>query len=219
MIRILLVSLAVALATLANAAPEVVRDARHSAVSLTTAPSDVDGRRYCSGAVVQLEQGPRVITAGHCVSEAGERVYLRDIRGNFYTATVESMEFDWPEDYAVLTSAAQWLLPALEVGGPMVIGDTYYSWASPHGYKLLFFRGMYAGITMPNFDQRGGDLSTTGMPWLAIDGAGGSSGSVVLDSEGRAVAIHVGGLGTRAAPPGYNVSIPLRGGLLAPLPS
>ena len=215
-----MIRLVIALALLlgvAFAAPDPVRESKHSAVSI----AQQDGTRYCSGAVVNLPQGPRIVSAGHCAVEVGQRVYVQDIQGNQYLARVEEMHFDWPEDYAVIRSVAQWLLPALEVGGPMTIGDTYYSWASPHGYELLFFRGMYAGTIMPN--ESGDGLDPTGMPFLAIDGAGGSSGSIILDSRGRAVAIHVGGmLGNIIPPEGFNpprwVRIPVRGGLLAPLP-
>ena len=148
-------------------------------------PSGTGWSAYCSGAVVERHG----VTAGHC-AEAGERVYLRDYAGYIYLGRVTSSCYEWPAcDNAVIEGAFVWLLDSLETAALPEPGTVVSYVGTPSGLGLFTFRGRYLGLMTldPGFEQ------IHALPLFDVSSAGGSSGSIILDAEGRAISILVGG--------------------------
>lgn len=145
-------------------------------------------RAYCSGAVVD-----RVgVTAGHCVDdlEPGDRVYVRDADGRVYNARLEESCFEWPRcDHALLSGAFTYLLENHRLGTRPEIGELVQYTGGPYAAGLFRFTGTYVG---PFWDDPGMDR-VHGLPLFNITAAPGSSGSIILNRMGDAVAILVGG--------------------------
>lgn len=143
--------------------------------------------RYCSGAIVTLPEGNRVVTAGHCV-EAQEEFFVRDYDGNIYPATLERNEFNRKQsitDYAVLRSVAAHVLPSIKIAtSPPAIGDTLCAWISPLGLAPVLSCGMYAGIT-----ESSEGFAGDGMMLVVMSIDHGASGGVLLNERGEAVGI------------------------------
>lgn len=214
---VLVALLAVAgVAAAAEALPAAVVAARDSAVRiLALTPTGV--RPICSGSVVALPEGPRVVSAGHCVDDAPEGRYLAlDARGYRYVLTLERFVMAWPHaDYAVFRSAAAHLLPALPLaplraparGEPerCEVGEALYVWTAPLGLGLFLSHGYVAGV----MDDYHTDDVIDGMVLVALNADKGSSGSVIVNARGEAVGILVGGFSPQSK---------LAGALMVPLP-
>ncbi len=81
--------------------PAAVLAARESAVQIIQREV-VDGKvaydAVCSGAVVQLEAGARIVSAGHCLEDAPNGDYLAyDMAGRLWTMHLEGRENEWPK--------------------------------------------------------------------------------------------------------------------------
>jgi len=213
--RRMILSAALALATLGVAqSPQAVVLARPTAVQIfvkTTAAGKVSYRATCSGAVVRLERGARVVSAGHCVDGREKLAYSAlDYQGKMHDLTLEQFEMNWPkQDYAIFASAATDTLPALNVAAEHPgIGQDVYSWSGPMGLGLMLFHGEVSGQLSTPHDPGGDEIA--GM-WYSSNllTDQGASGSVVLNDKGEAVSILVGG---------FNTEIKLAGAFFAPLP-
>ena len=208
--RVILVTVcAVALGYLAwgkSSAPEAVLDARDATIMLGAYDADGVFSRYCSGAFVE----GRVVTAGHCVEGRAE-VLIETVDHYVYRARVVRAVKAWPAvDYAVLrVDIAPGLYPSLEVGDGMVPGENLYAWSGPWGLGTLLLEGTYAGRIS---DDQSVPNEIRGMHYATMNGAGGSSGSIILNEDGQAEAILVGGFGEDSR------SIRLTGSLLVGLP-
>ncbi len=210
--RTLLYLLALALPTNATArVPAAVLSTRASAVQII-ARSEGAFRAMCSGAVVRLERGPRIISAGHCVEEAPLGNYWAlDAQGRLWTLGLEEWAFKWPKaDHAVFRSVAASFLPALN-GAPRTceVGEDVFAWSGPLGLGLMLFRGEVSGRLSVPYDAEG-EAALGGMVYSSnflIDG--GASGSVVMNEAGEAVAIVAGG---------WRPEVKLSGAFFAPLP-
>lgn len=203
------VLLALTFATFAFAvpgAPESVLSAKESSVMLGRYDDDGIFTRYCSGAWLE----GKVITAGHCV-EGNVHPLIQMVDGYVYEGTVERAVKAWPiGDYAVVrVDIAPNLYPSLERGDGLQYGESLYAWSGPWGIGTLLLQGNYAGrvnedMSLPN-DVRG-------MHYTDMNAAGGSSGSLVLNEEGKVEAILVGAFGED------NRTLRLTGSLLVELP-
>ena len=168
-----------------SGAPNPVVSARQSVVSIVK-PTPDGWRRVCSGAIVLLQEGPRVVTAGHCVTNAS--VAVQDIDGRVWPAGVERHEFNptiGERDYAVLTTPLQYLVPGIRKAlEPPAWGADLFAWSSPLGIAPILMGGMYAGRVLTGRSE-----PFDGMMLVTMNGDHGSSGSVILDARGRAVGI------------------------------
>ena len=193
--------------------PRSVFDARSAAVNVAVI---VDGNitNICSGSVVELERGPRIVSAGHCVADhfSGEEIdrqyVLVDTEGNLYPATVEEFLFD-PEvgndDYAIFRSSFQYLADAIPLADePLQTGDDVFAWSGPLGVDVILLRGYVSG----RLQVEGGDV-INGQWFVSMNSDGGSSGSVILNAEGEAVGVLVRG---------WNTKVKLYGAILSELP-
>ena len=158
-----------------------------SAVTILRQNGAGESAHGCSGAVVALPQGNRVISAGHCTGNE-YRYYARDVSGTTYTLRLEEAVTNLPHgDYAIFKSVAAHLLPALEVGEPPRLGDTVYTVSDPLDYGLLFFVGRYAGTFNPPAGHA--KENWRGSMVMDLSGARGSSGSIVVNQQGQAIGI------------------------------
>lgn len=213
--RRMMLSAALALTTLGAAqSPQAVVLARPSAVQIfvkTTTNGKVSYRATCSGSVVRLERGARILSAGHCVDGREKTEFSAlDYQGKMHDLTLEQFEMNWPkQDYAIFTSEATQTLPALNVAKVApAIGDDVFSWSGPMGLGLMLFRGEISGQLSTPHDPSGDEIA--GMVYSAnLLTAPGASGSVVLDRDGNAVYLLVGG---------WSVDTKLNGSFFSPLP-
>ena len=208
-----LLLLALCLSGTALGTPAAVLSARQSAVQILWAKK---GKQHaiCSGAVISLPEGPRVVTAGHCALEPeliGGTFAALDAQGHIWPLRLERAAFQWPQrDYAVFNSAAEYLLPALKVSSrAYVIGSDCYSWSGPAGLNIMLFHGEVTGQLHTPTDPVG-EAADGGMWYSAsLLITGGASGSSVLDENGDVLGLLVGG---------FDLKTKLGGAFFAPLP-
>lgn len=205
--------LALFLSGTALGTPAAVLSARQSAVQILLA----DGGKQnavCSGAVINLPEGPRIVTAGHCALEPGligGTFAALDAQGHIWPIRLERAEQSWPEqDYAVFSSALQYTIPALKISGRSYeIGQDVYSWSGPSGLNLMLFHGEVTGQLHTPTDPAG-EAKIGGMWYSAsLLITGGASGSSVLDEDGDVMGLLVGGFDTKTK---------LGGAFFTPLP-
>lgn len=204
-------------------APDAVLGLRPSAVQILLTKADEKGhvstRAICTGTAVNLPEGPRILTAGHCTLPENDKdttfdhatLSLLDYRGHVWPMRLERAELDWPRnDYAVFRSAAAYMLPALKVAKTQPkIGDDVYSWSGPMGLALMLFHGEMSGALHTPYDEES-EARVGGMTFSSnLMVAGGASGSAVLNPQGEVTGILVGGFG---------VAVKLSGAFFAPLP-
>lgn len=167
--------------------PEAVLREREASVSLGEYRKGVF-TRYCSGAFVKHY----VVTAGHCV-EGKLSVLIQTTDGRIYQAQVLEAGQGWPVlDYAVLRSPAAYLYPSLELGNGLEQGEALYAWSGPAGLGTLLLEGIYSGRIA---DGPSVPDQIKGFHYTTMNATGGSSGSLILNDEGQAEAILVGGFG------------------------
>lgn len=202
-------------------APQVVLGLRGSVVQILETQTDggiASTRAICTGTVVALPEGRRILTAGHCVLEAdGDKALaigalsLLDDKGRVWPMTLERAVLDWPRnDYAVFRSVAQYVLPALKVAkvAPS-IGDDVFSWSGPLGLAPMLFHGEVSGQLHAPYDGNA-ESRVGGMLFSSnLMVAPGASGSAVLNSRGEVTSILVGG---------FSPSVKLAGAFFANLP-
>ncbi len=191
--RRLLPLLSLALLSVAAATPSAVLDARGSAVQII-ARAEGKFRPICSGAVVKLERGPRVLTAGHCLLPEAPTspLWALDHQGRLWTLGLEEWAHQWPKaDYAVYRSVATAFLPALNIAKPCQAGESVWAWAGPLGLGLMLFRGEVAGALSTPYDPEG-EAQLGGMAYSTLPITRGASGGLALNERGEAVGIVVG---------------------------
>lgn len=189
------------------ALPYAVWGAADSSVRVFAATDD-GFRAVCSGAAVELPEGPRVVSAGHCVDEDGDTrapYIAEDAVGRRYLLRLERFEKDWPRaDYAVFRSTAAYLLPTIKPARHVRVGEDAYVFTAPLGLKMFLSKGYVSGKLYESF---GGEVD--GMYLVDLNSDGGSSGSIIVNRQGEALGILVAGFGTE---------VKLGGAIMAPLP-
>lgn len=158
----------------------------------------------CSGGIIR----GYVVSAGHCVSDNPTGVYLaRTTDGRLWPLRLVDYALAWPgADYALFRSPLAYLRRGYAIGSLEALrpGDAIYYWGSPLRIQTTYFAGYYSGrIHDPDVPR------IAGMALVIIAGDFGSSGSILLDSGGRAVGILVGG---------FSAEVKLHGVLAVPLP-
>lgn len=215
---LLLLALSTLLGSSEALAPNPVLLARQSAVQILMAVKGKQ-RAMCSGAVVMLKEGPRILTAGHCSQKtsAADKTFdhasfsLLDADGHVWPMRLERAEFHWPTaDYSVFASPAQYFLPALKVDrAPLQISEDVYSWSGPAGMNIMLFHGETTGVLHFPTDPTS-EAAVGGMTYAAnLLTAPGASGSMVLNERGEATSILVGG---------FDPKVKLAGSFFAPIP-
>jgi len=146
----------------------------------------------CTGTMVSTEDGPRFLSAGHCVSDWPKaRFYVS--RGadpdQLFRVHLAWWEFEGIErwrygDFAVFklteTFRPEVAIPICkELPEP---GESVWAWTGPFGMLPVFRSGVYSGeIHFP--DSPEGEAAVGGMLLIDINGAPGSSGSGLLRME------------------------------------
>lgn len=193
-----------AVMSIATAAPSAVMKASQAAVSIMLQDKNTDGWfTICSGSFVDLPLFPKekvIVTAGHCVDGLPKNSYAATLYNND-TVDLELVDymFAWPiNDYAVFRvvekdqKAIQNIKPVKVAKTKMTVGDPVYMFSGPIGTVVNYYEGYYSGKMGFN-DQ---PTEVDGMDWVIIDSAPGSSGTVMLNKQGEAVGILVGGFDT-----------------------
>jgi len=180
-----------ALAFAVAAPPAAVRQAGQAVYNLWVLQ---DNRMavICTGTVVSTEDGPRFLSAGHCVSEW--------FRGRFYISRAADpdqlirVHLAWWQfegiwrwtygDFAVFklpeTFKPDVALPVCE--GLPEPGEDVWAWTGPLGMLPILRTGVYSGeIHFP--DDAELEKAIGGMLLIDINGAPGSSGSGLLRME------------------------------------
>ena len=160
----------------------------------------------CSGAVVDLGDRKRIVSAAHCFQQ-GKRYYVRDHTGKVTPVQVERS--DTVKDHAVLTGVAAQTLPAIPIADePLKLGEVVFVWEAPISMNPIVGIGYYAGKGGSSDDPLA-QAALGNRDYVVVNADVGASGSIVMNSEGEAVGILVAGLG-----PGTK----LGGVSLAPMP-
>lgn len=171
-------------------APREVREARGAVYNLWVLDGGVMAV-ICTGTAIQTEEGPAFLTAGHCVADApNARYYISQavdpdvlVRVRLRWWEFEGIEA-WKEgDWAVFTLPDGWKGPTLPVcRGVPEPGEDVWAWTGPLGMLPILRAGMYSGeLHFP--DSPEDEEAVGGMPFVDIEGAGGSSGSGMLRLE------------------------------------
>lgn len=173
----------------------------------------------CTGTVVATSDGPRFLSAGHCVADFPRtaRYYISREADPDYLVRVRLKwwEFQgierWKEgDFSVFELPQSFKSPALPLcASNPAVGEDVWSWTGPLGMLPIFRSGIYSGELHFPDDQESED-AIGGMGFVDIEGAPGSSGSGMLRLEKNAPCvwgIWVGGYRERPS-----------GAIIAPIP-
>jgi len=190
-----LMALALFLGIALAVVPEDVRSAGAAVYNLWV----MDNGRVaiiCTGTIAQTADGPRFISAGHCVSDFPRaRYYISRsadpdqlVRVHLVWWVFGGIEA-WREgDYAIFRLPESFqpeaALPICK--GLPEPGDSVWAWTGPLGMLPILRTGVYSGeIHFP--DDQAIEEAIGGMPLVDIEGAPGSSGSAMLRLEGERV--------------------------------
>lgn len=190
---------AMVLATnVAMAIPKGVQEARQAAISLLWLDRNHEAwRAICSGSFIKINGQTYVLTAGHCVDEFPNGSYGA-VMSNDDTVDLklESYSFAWPiADYALFKVVDKDLeaiknIKPLNVGTLLhTIGEQVFMWSGPLGTRINYYEGYYSGKM--GFADSPSEIDD--MDWVVISATFGSSGTVVLNADGEAVGVLVGG--------------------------
>jgi hypothetical protein len=146
----------------------------------------------CTGTVIATDDGPRFLTAGHCVEDAPRaRYYISQAVDPDYLVRVQLQVWkfngveNWTDgDFAVFRIPDNFTTPALAVcrKNPAE-GEDVWAWTGPIGMLPIIRSGVYSGeLHFP--DSPEDEAAVGGMPFVDIEGAPGSSGSGMLRLEG-----------------------------------
>jgi hypothetical protein len=205
-----------ALASALAAPPAAVREAEKAVYNLWVLHNNRMAV-ICTGTVVSTEDGPRFLSAGHCVSDWPRARFYVSRSANpdrLFRVDLAWWEFEgiWRWSYG---DFAVFKLPETfkpEVAIPICKelpepGEDVWSWTGPLGMLPVLRTGVYSGeIHFP--DSPEDEEAIGGMLLVDINGAPGSSGSGLLRmEEGRvcvfgiwAGAFTVGRAGTIVSP-------------------
>ncbi len=189
---LILLLLSISSAGASNAFPAPFLEARAS-VFVLIQKNGITWDAICTGAMVELKDGPRAVTAGHCVSDEPKAGYaLIAADGKRWRVTgVEDFVNAWPADYAILRSEAEGELPALSVApSDPQLGEELYVWDGPLGMTPFPMRGDYLGLISHTFSRDRGPHE--GMRLVNFNADRGASGSIVMNENAEAVGILVG---------------------------
>ncbi len=146
----------------------------------------------CTGTVVSTEDGPRFLSAGHCVADwPRARFYISRAADpdRLFRVDLVWWEFEGIErwsygDFAVF-KLAETFKPEVAVPickGLPEPGEEIWSWTGPFGMLPVIRTGVYSGeIHFP--DSPEDEAAIGGMLLVDINGAPGSSGSGLLRME------------------------------------
>jgi hypothetical protein len=186
-----------ALASVWAAPPATVRQAEKAVYNLWVLQNN-QMAVICTGTVVSTEDGPRFLSAGHCVADWPKaRFYISRAADpdQLFRVHLTWWEFEgiwrWSYgDFAVF-KLAETFKP--EVAIPICEelpepGEEVWSWTGPLGMLPVFRSGVYSGeIHFP--DSPEDEEAIGGMLLVDINGAPGSSGSGLLRMEGDRVCV------------------------------
>jgi S1-C subfamily serine protease len=157
----------------------------------------IDGRTVCTAFAVVGSKGEQVLlSAGHCAMNVTDKTALTafDAKRNInYPIKLLFMRLSWSEtlDYAVFGYRDKVPPTALrttklipDLGDPVMVVE------GPLGYVPFVTWGFYSGLAGVADDPRN---HITGMYWIQLPASPGSSGSPVLDRNGKVWGILVGG--------------------------
>lgn len=146
----------------------------------------------CTGTMVSTEDGPRFLSAGHCVSDWPRARFFVSRSANpdqLFRVDLAWWEFEGIErwsygDFAVF-KLAETFKPEVAVSiceGLPEPGEEVWSWTGPLGMLPVLRTGVYSGeIHFP--DSPEDEAAIGGMLLVDIHGAPGSSGSGLLRME------------------------------------
>lgn len=185
---------------------EIIKARRDSAVQVLVENRPGPYFPVCSGAVVDLGDKKRIVSAAHCF-EQGKRYYVRDHTGKVTPVQVERI--DTIKDHAILTGVAAQTLPAIPIADELLeIGEVVFVWEAPLSMNPILGIGYYAGKGGSSDDPLA-QISLGDRDYVVVNADVGASGSIVMNTDGEAVGILVSGLGPDAK---------LGGVSLAPMP-
>lgn len=173
-------------------------------------------RVICSGTVIQSKQGPRFLSAGHCVEDAtAARYYISQATDPSFLVrvTLEDWYDTWPtSDYSLFSLPKGFHSPALPLcAGQAAIGEDVWSWTGPLGIVPVLRTGMYSGpLHFPDDSEAENEVG--GMFFVQTNGDGGSSGSSLLRLENGSVCVWAIWVG------GWTTHVKLDGALGVPIP-
>ena len=187
-------------------ASEIISERRDSAVQILVEQKPGFYFPVCTGAVVELGDKKRIISAAHCF-EQGKRYYVRDHSGKITPVQIEQL--NTIKDHAVLTGVAAQTLPAIPIAAePLELGEVVFVWEAPISMDPIVGIGYYAGKGSSSDDPLA-HAALGNRDYVVVNADVGASGSVVMNAQGEAVGILVAGLGP---------STKLGGVSLAPMP-
>ncbi len=195
--------------------PEPIVQARAAAYNLWA----VEGGRIgviCTGTLVRTADGPRFLSAGHCVADApNARYYIS--QGSDPDLLVRARLKWWEFEGVGAWKEGDWAV--FELPGPFdasaalplcaerpAVGEDVWAWTGPLGMLPILRGGSYSGeLHFP--DSPEDEEAIGGMMFADINGAGGSSGSGMLRLEaGRPCVFGVWVGGFRDKPAGAILS-------------
>lgn len=185
-------------AGIAHAVPKGVQDAEKASISLLWLDKNHEAwRAICSGSLIKINEQIYILSAGHCVDEFPNGSYGAVLSNDdTVDLKLESYSFAWPiADYALFKVADKDLdaikdVKPLNVGRPLkTIGEQVFMWSGPLGTRVNYYEGYYSGKM--GFADQPSEIDD--MDWVVISATFGSSGTVVLNADGEAVGILVGG--------------------------
>lgn len=204
--------------------PSLAETIKKSSVTIISEDSVGNREAVCSGAVVNMSTGPKILTAAHCYS-ADRRYFAKDKDGQLWPLSIEGINDKLPYDYMILNSPATLVLPAIPLADEMPLpGDIVLSWISPIGLNPILSVGAVSGrieeAVIPPPAQTankpgtaaGGksEMDALNNRWLAdMIADTGASGAIVVNDSGEAVGMVIAG---------FTPLIKLDGAIIAPIP-
>ena len=203
--------------------PSLAETIKKSSVTIISEDSLGNREAMCSGAVVGMEKGPKILTAAHCYSP-DRRYFAKDKDGQLWPLSIEGINDELPYDYMTLNSPATLVLPAIPIADKMPLpGEVVLSWISPIGLNPILSVGAVSGkieeavipATEPKANKPGpangkSELSELQDRWLAdMIADTGASGAIVVNDSGEAVGMIIAG---------FTPFVKLDGAIIAPIP-
>jgi hypothetical protein len=186
-----------ALASVMAAPPAAVREAERAVYNLWVL-QDNQMAVICTGTLVSTEDGPRFLSAGHCVADWPKaRFYISRAADPDQLIRVHLgwWEFEGIERWSYGDFAIFKLTETFKPEAAIPIckalpepGEEVWAWTGPFGMLPIFRSGVYSGeIHFP--DSLEDETAIGGMLLVDINGAPGSSGSGLLRMEGSQLCV------------------------------
>lgn len=213
--RLISVAILVFMAALITAGvPVAIRSAEANTYNLWAFRGEVMSI-ICTGTVAKTADGPRFLTAGHCVDWApGARYWISQGSDpdKLLRVWLKWYEFSWPTDDFAVFEVPDELKSSLSLCKLLpAVGEDVWTWTGPLGIMPILRQGMYSGeLHFPGDPVAEEQIG--GMMFVQTNGAPGSSGSSMLRLENGAACIWGLWVG------GWSVEVKLDGALVVKLP-